>query len=229
MTEPSKRDAILARMRHQLAAGGQSDEVRRATVAARISSHKPNLIPARAQVSHDEQVKLFQAQAEAVQATVTHVASPNDIPAEVSTYLRERNLPQTIRHGGDARLAGIDWDSGAPSMEVATGRADPADEVSLSHATAAIAETGTLMLTSGPDNPTTLNFLPENHIVVVSQKDITGTYEDAWQVIRDKYGERQMPRTVNMITGPSRTGDIEQRIELGAHGPRRLHIIVVGD
>ena len=38
-----------------------------------------------------------------------------------------------------------------------------------------------------------------------------------------------LPRTVNFITGPSRTGDIEQRIELGAHGPRRLHIVVVDD
>jgi L-lactate dehydrogenase complex protein LldG len=38
-----------------------------------------------------------------------------------------------------------------------------------------------------------------------------------------------LPRTVNFITGPSRTGDIEQRIVLGAHGPRRLHIVVVDD
>ena len=47
--------------------------------------------------------------------------------------------------------------------------------------------------------------------------------------IRDTHGAGNMPRAVNMITGPSRTGDIEQRIELGAHGPRRLHIIILED
>ena len=42
------------------------------------------------------------------------------------------------------------------------------------------------------------------------------------------YGKGQMPRTVNWITGPSRSADIEQTLLLGAHGPQRLHVIVVG-
>jgi L-lactate dehydrogenase complex protein LldG len=89
-----------------------------------------------------------------------------------------------------------------------------------------VAETGTLILTSGPDNPTTLNFLPENHIVILFADDIAGNYEDVWDRLRRMNGSN-LPRTVNMITGPSRTGDIEQTIELGAHGPRRLHIMIV--
>jgi L-lactate dehydrogenase complex protein LldG len=48
-----------------------------------------------------------------------------------------------------------------------------------------------------------------------------------WARLRARYGKDCMPRTVNTITGPSRTGDIEQMIELGAHGPRRMHIVVV--
>ena len=222
----SARDAIFARLKHQLAGAGSEDQ-RREVAAARIAGHAPNLIPARAQVKHADQVKLFAAQAEAVQATVSTLASHDDIPGEVATYLREHNLPQAIRHGADERLTSVDWAGQTPSLTVNHGPADPADEASLSHATAGVAETGTLVLTSGPDNPTTLNFLPENHIVVINASDITGSYEDAWQTIRATYGERQMPRTVNMITGPSRTGDIEQRIELGAHGPRRLHIIII--
>ena len=82
-------------------------------------------------------------------------------------------------------------------------------------------------LTSGADNPTTLNFLPETHIVVIREKDILGSYEDAWNALRKLYGARAMPRTVNLISGPSRTADIEQIIVMGAHGPRRLHVIVV--
>jgi L-lactate dehydrogenase complex protein LldG len=224
----SAREAIFARLKRQLAAGSSPDE-RRKTASARIADHAANLIPARARIGHAEQVKLFIVQAEAVQATVKTVASHDEIPDEVTSYLRKHNLPQAIRHGADERLTGIDWNKNAPSLTVSHGPADPADEASLSHAIAGVAETGTLILTSGADNPTTLNFLPENHIAVVRAKDITGSYEDVWQTIRATYGERELPRTVNLITGPSRTGDIEQRIELGAHGPRRLHIIIVKD
>ena len=85
------------------------------------------------------------------------------------------------------------------------------------------------MLTSGAAGPTTLNFLPENHIVVLKASQIVGPYEDAWDRVRAAEGEGRLPRTVNFITGPSRTGDIEQTLEMGAHGPRRLHIILVED
>ena len=69
----------------------------------------------------------------------------------------------------------------------------------------------------------------QNHVVVIAAEDIEGDYESALARIRETYGQGRMPRTVNMITGPSRSGDIEQTILLGAHGPRKLHIVIVGD
>ncbi len=227
MTEPAKRQAILERMRRALAVDAD-DTARRATVTKRITEHAPNLIPARARIAHKDQTALFRQQAEAVQATVTDVKTEEDVPEAITEYLRSQNLPQSVRYGEDVLLNGLPWRAKSPTLELNKGPAQPADEVSLCRAIAGIAETGTLVLTSGIDNPTTLNFLPENHIVVVSAKHITGTYEDVWQILRKEYGERTLPRTVNMISGPSRTGDIEQRIELGAHGPRRLHIIIIG-
>ena len=93
-----------------------------------------------------------------------------------------------------------------------------------------MAETGTLMLISGPQTPTTLNFLPDTHIVVLRAEQVVATYEDGWDLLRaGREAPEGLPRAVNFITGPSRTGDIEQRIELGAHGPRRLHIVLVED
>ena len=83
------------------------------------------------------------------------------------------------------------------------------------------------MTTSGPDHPVSLNLLPDTHVVVLREGDIVSGYEEVWQRLRARYGKNAMPRTVNTITGPSRTGDIEQTIELGAHGPRRMHIVVV--
>jgi L-lactate dehydrogenase complex protein LldG len=87
------------------------------------------------------------------------------------------------------------------------------------------------MLVSGEATPTTLNFLPDTHIVILRARQVVASYEDGWDLLRQRPGEgpKALPRTVNFITGPSRTGDIEQRIELGAHGPRRLHVILVGD
>ena len=82
------------------------------------------------------------------------------------------------------------------------------------------------MLVSGQDNPTTLNFLPETEIIVVRAEDVEGSYEATWSKIRAHYGDRRMPRTVNWVSGPSRTGDIDQTIVLGAHGPRRLHVMI---
>ncbi|MGC2780786.1 MAG: LUD domain-containing protein, partial [Bradyrhizobium sp.] len=81
----------------------------------------------------------------------------------------------------------------------------------------------------GPDNPTTLNFLPDNHIVVLDAATLAGDYESVLARLRDVFGTGRMPRTINMITGPSRSADIEQTLILGAHGPRRLHVIVVGE
>jgi L-lactate dehydrogenase complex protein LldG len=98
----------------------------------------------------------------------------------------------------------------------------------VSHAFGGIAETGTLVMTSGKDNPSTINFLPEHHIVVINAKDVDGDMETVLAKVRKKFGKGVMPRTLNFITGPSRSGDIEQKIILGAHGPRALHIIVVG-
>jgi L-lactate dehydrogenase complex protein LldG len=81
---------------------------------------------------------------------------------------------------------------------------------------------------SGAGNPTTINFLPEHHIVVIDAADIDGDLESAIAKVRATYGKGKMPRTLNLVSGPSRSGDIEQKLILGAHGPKALHILVVG-
>jgi L-lactate dehydrogenase complex protein LldG len=114
-------------------------------------------------------------------------------------------------------------------LQIRRGRAEAKDRVSLTPCHAAIAETGTLMLISGALTPTTLSFLPETHIVVVHRDQVVATYEDGWDRLRTTANAEALPRAVNFITGPSRTADIEQHIELGAHGPRRLHIVLIED
>ena len=112
-------------------------------------------------------------------------------------------------------------------LAVEQRRAHAEDEVSVTTTYGAIAETGTLVLLSDPTTPTTLNFLPETHIAVLPQSRIVAHLEDVFAMLRREHDA--LPRTVNFISGPSRTGDVELQIELGAHGPKRLHVIVLLD
>lgn len=221
----SGRDAILGKVRRALDAGAD-DESRLAGVTSRLGQAPAGVIPARAQVDHEARVALFCTMARNAAASVVRVAGEDDVPNAVATYLRSKNLAQKVRMGGDRRLRQMPWVN-ERSLQVRFGPSDGSDEVSVSHASAGIAETGTVALWSGKDNPTTLNFLPDHHVVVVEAKDVVGDLESVMQLVRDRFGKGEMPRTLNFVTGPSRSGDIEQTLLLGAHGPRALHIVVV--
>ena len=223
----SGRDQILGAVRRSLKRQAEDGAAKR--VAERLAEHPRGPVPARAQLPHKQQVALFQAQAEAVQTTVDRLADLSEVPKAISAYLSSQNLPQSLRVAPDDRLAGLPWQAEAPLLQVGVGRAEGDDAASLTPVFAAVAETGTLMLRSGPETPVTLNFLPETHIAVVFASQIVGSYEDAWQRFREAGNDSRLPRTVNFITGPSRTGDIEQTILFGAHGPKRLHLLLVDD
>jgi L-lactate dehydrogenase complex protein LldG len=225
MTNSARAD-ILGNIRRSLGVTGK-ERPRNSAVEERIARVPAGPIPARAQLDPAGQVALFCEEAERVSATIVELASAAEVPGEVARYLREANLPATIRIGTDPRLAGLPWAETA--LEVGHGPSDGNDLNSVSHAFAAVAETGTLVLPSGPDNPTTLNFLPDNHVVVLNARDVVGDLESVWSRLRERYGRAAMPRALNLVTGPSRSGDIEQTMLLGAHGPRRLHILLVRD
>jgi L-lactate dehydrogenase complex protein LldG len=217
------RDEILGRIRAAVSPG--RDPAAREEAEARLKTHPRNLVPARGRTLDDRaRENLFVAMAEEADATIARVASSADVPREVARYLAERNLPARIIATPDPKLEGLPWQETA--LAVRRGVASDEDDVSVTASFAAIAETGTLMLVSGPESPTRNNFLPETHVVVLRAHDLVGTYEEAWDRLR---AARVMPRIVNFVTGPSRTGDIAQKLELGAHGPKRLHIVLVED
>ncbi len=221
------RGQILGRLRRSLKVPAD-DGSRKATVAARIAAKARGPIPARTDLPRGAVIDLFVEQAEAVASSVVRVGDETEVPAAVSAYLKGQNLPSEVRLAPNPVIEGLAWGE-QPLLTVSSGAARPEDPTSVTPALAGVAESGTLMLTSGAAGPTALNFLPENHIVVLKASQIVGPYEDAWDKVRAAEGEGRLPRTVNFITGPSRTGDIEQTLEMGAHGPRRLHIILVED
>ena len=220
----SARDKILASVRAKLPKGPQGS--RREAVERHITQHQRNLIPARGVGDIEHRIRVFTEMMLAVGGTVEIVDDVNEVPHAVSVYLRDGNLPAIVRRGADPLLARLPWHRGG-TLEVLEGPAVDADRASVSHAFAAVAESGTIVQISGPDNPTTLNFLPEAHIVVLESSALFASYEEAWSKLRTLMGEGNMPRTVNMISGPSRTADIEQTIVRPAHGPKNMHVIIV--
>ena len=220
----SARSKLLDGIRRSLHRGELTGDAR-AAVDQRLAAPPRGPLVARAQLPQPEKVALFCQWAEANNATVARV-SASEVPAEVTDYLARNNLPAAAAMAPSPQLDGYDWAS-QKMLSLRRGRAEASDHVSITGAFAGIAETGTLVMTSGPEHPVSLNLLPDTHVVVLREADIVSGYEDVWARLRARYGKNAMPRTVNTITGPSRTGDIEQAMELGAHGPRRMHIVVV--
>ncbi|MBL8659881.1 MAG: lactate utilization protein [Rhodospirillales bacterium] len=219
------RETILGSIRRALDRREPAD-VAAAAVAARLTNPKANVIPERGRSQGTDALERFVFEAERVNATTERVADLASVPERVRAYLQAANLPAVVKVAPDPDLAAIPWDR-EPLLQIATGKADDHDAVSLTGSFAGVAESGTLVLLSGPESPTTLNFLPDYHVAILFVDRIVGSYEDTWARLRARAGAGVMPRVVNWITGPSRTADIEQTLLLGAHGPRRLHIILV--
>lgn len=163
----------------------------------------------------------FVEQAKKMATTVDEAAQLADVPAAAARYLASLGLPtQAVAW---QTLESLDWTGAGLSVEFR--KPEDRDLVGLTGCFCATAETGTLVLLSAPQTWASGALLPETHIAVVPASRIVAGHEDAFALMRAERGE--LPRAVNFVSGPSRTGDIEQTIILGAHGPYRVHVIVV--
>ena len=220
------REIVLGRIRTAIGRTADEDERARERVAARLRSAEANLIPERGKGDDEHRVTVFAEKAQAVQASVERLSHWRDIAGAVTAYLRRLNLPQKLVIAPDPLLDGAGFD-GQPLLRTRPGTAADDDAVGLTIAEAGVAETGTLLLASSATRPTLLAFLPETSIVVLEASRVVASYEEALELYsRDADAP---PRSLNFITGPSRTGDIGQKLELGAHGPKRLLILLVDE
>ena len=174
------RDQILGRICSAL---GRSSPRDVAALEARLSRAPAGPIPARGQLPRAARIALFVEMAERAAASVAHLERPSQLPAAVSEFLARENLPARLKLAPDPALTGLPWQS-RPLIELSTGPSAGDDAVSLCRAEAGVAESGTLVLASGPESPTTLNFLPETEIVMLSADDVVGSMEEAWQRLR---------------------------------------------
>lgn len=219
MTVPAGgRERVLGAVRAALRRDPAEAPARRKEVEARIAAREAHVRPP---VEGDLAAR-FAEKAVLAASTLAAVEGIDHVSKAVADYLDEHGLGREIVATSDPLLQQIRWSN---EFAVARRAADPDDRVSVTGAFAGVAETGTLVFVSDRPTPTTLNFLPETQVAVLARDRLVAHLEDVWARLRaERAGP---PRTVNFITGPSRTGDIELQLELGAHGPRRLHVILV--
>jgi L-lactate dehydrogenase complex protein LldG len=213
----SAREDILARIRARQGKAPVPAEAECEAVRAQLRAHAGS---ARPRMEWDP-VARFRERALGLASTVDEVAALDQVPAAVARYLKTKGLPFSAVCWTE--LAELDWRAAGVEIEVREAR--DTDPVGITGAFCAIAETGTLMTLSGRDTPAAVSLLPETHVAVVRTSRIVRGMEEAWQLMRDELGAP--PRAVNFISGPSRTADIEQTVTIGAHGPYRVHIILV--
>lgn len=210
------RDEILGRVRQGVGKGDFAQ--RRAAAEAQLLARARGPQP----VMAGGLVERFRDKAQSLASTLDSVPERAAAPGAVAAYLKAHELVQQVVVAPE--LAGLDW-AGSGIAAEARGAVDT-DSVGITGCFCAVAETGTLVLLSGADTPATVSLLPETHVALVDASRIVATMEDAFALLRAEHGS--VPRAINFISGPSRTGDIEQTIVLGAHGPCRVHLILIG-
>lgn len=207
----SARENILARIRK-----AQAPVASTPTIANHLAQHPRGPLPQRP----DDLLACFKERALKLSSDVIETGNFRQVPALLANYLHERQLP--VSGACWPVFADLQWK--AAGLDIQPHPAKNEDLVGVTGAFCAIAETGTLMMLSGPETPATTSLLPETHVAVLDPSRIVATMEDAWDLLRKEY--KQPPRAINFISGPSRTADIEQTVTLGAHGPYRVLIIL---
>lgn len=215
MTE--SRQKILGKIRQSLGRGKLTEE-QCARLDQRVSDRGGQIRPAFA----DDLVTHFSTRLLAVAGSFEQVKSQQGIYPAIMRHLSDHGLTHQLLAAPG--LKHLSWPS---QLDVRHGNTEGDDLVSVTGCFAAVAETGTVVMLSGEDSPTSLNFLPDYHIVLLNKSQLLKHIEDVWALMREQ--RINMPRTVNLISGPSKTADVEQTLQIGAHGPRSFHVILIED
>lgn len=216
----SARENILARIRKaQGRAGSEPGEAELAQVREAIARHAAGPQPSIARPAVP--VTQFRAECDRVGTTHAHAGSLGEVPREVARYLDANDLERRVVLWPE--FTGLDWKSADIAIDDRPASRD--DRTGLTGCFCAIAETGTVLLLGGPATPKSTALLPETHICVVNRSRMVSTMEQAFAMVRRERGE--LPRATWFVSGPSRTADIELTIVIGAHGPYRVHVILV--
>jgi len=220
MNSDKSRENILARIRKAHGrAGNEPTEAEFEMIRAAMAEHEIGPLPGIA--LPPDQLAQFRSECARQGSTYAEVAGYGDVPREVAAYLDRNALEKRVVLWEE--LARLDWSGAGVAIDNRT--AQGSDRTGVTGCFCAIAETGTVLLLSSPSQPKATALLPETHVCIVRRSRLVDTMEEAFAMLRNERGEP--PRATFFVSGPSRTADIEQTIVVGAHGPYRVHVILV--
>lgn len=218
----SSRESILTKLRESVGRsavkdqGNSSEKLEKPQSLRSDSAVRPTI--------GGDVVERFILKVQASGASVTRVRARGEVPAAVSTFLGENNLHDSIVVSDEAVLQGLHWPE---NVSVDCRAANESDKTSVTGAVFAVAESGSVVISSGRTAPNSMAFLPDNHISVVMTSQLVSNLDDVLKNFGGDKESESMPRALSFVTGPSKTADVEQTLQHGAHGPKRKHIILV--
>jgi L-lactate dehydrogenase complex protein LldG len=174
----------------------------------------------------DTRISSLLGKVAALAGKTRRAATPQEACTYVSSILNGRSAVASnatfLRQCGITDLAGVQ--SGftvAPELRALCASAD----VGITSADYALADTGTLVLLSSPEEARMISLLPPVHIAIVAQERVITGLDELFTILPDPAAQSS---SMVLITGPSRTADIEQILVRGVHGPGEIHVVVVG-
>ena len=212
------KQAILGNIRSALRRKQPLNATMEAGFRQRLEQHQRHVQPAYQQDLLSRLVEKHTA----LHGTVDQVRDGSELAASLKNYIERNDLPRTVVMSESELFDDLNLPE---DYQTETRGARGEDQVCVSVAYAAVAETGTLVLKTSKNSPVTHNFLPDHHIVVLETSRVVKWQEEVWSMLRQD--NDFPPRGICFVSGPSKTGDVEQTIEYGAHGPRCLHLVLL--
>jgi L-lactate dehydrogenase complex protein LldG len=225
----TEREAIFTRIREALTVaapvpGHHAGEARRSVTLPTPADHR-RVLPAVGE-SFDERAALFAENAAELHADFRLLGAPSELGAELKQLGAAEGWTRVASHRGAltdvaCRVLGLPVLWTDTPFDKAELEQCP---VGISECDALIAQTGSVLVTSRSAGGRALSVLPPHHVVLARRDQLLADLPEAFASLKAKYGA-DYPSMISFITGPSRTGDIERILVLGAHGPRRLTIL----
>ncbi len=216
----NERENILARVREAL----RSPSLPRHESPAERTGTPRQWLP-KAGATFDERLALFQTNAAELRADFQLLADRTELSSRISSLQKAEGWKRIASHRGElaeaacqaAGLPVLPTDSGYPVEEL------EACDAGVTECDALIAQTGSVLVTSRSAGGRALSVLPPHHVVIARRDQLLPDLPAAFELLKQKYAP-DYPGFISLITGPSRTGDIERILVLGAHGPKKLTI-----
>jgi L-lactate dehydrogenase complex protein LldG len=232
------RDSILARVREALRGSGSDSSFAKATKDEHLSESETRLAGGSGDVrgflpnvpgDFAGQAALFAERSESLRTEFLSCADEAAASAELKV-LSDREGWESIAFPADSEIRALVANLSIAKLEVSrsTSKTD-LEKVSagITGCDALIAQTGSVLLTANSGGGRALSVLPGHHVVIAAASQLVPDLPAAFELLERKYAPN-FPSFMTFITGPSRTGDIERVLVLGAHGPRKLTVIMVG-